>query len=98
MSDPSETTSLEAVRLLAWAIQRGHHDDMFDEDYRPQGASDGELILIDALISAARGHTAKARERLEDFEGWQRTGVVPERAKPPARPKPPPILDEDTPF
>lgn len=87
MEQSRSPKSLDAVRLLSNAIQKIHYFDFHDqaEAMSPPCESIGELILQDALEHLAWGDTDAARELIDLYEQWERTGEAPwpfDRIKP----------------
>ena len=76
MEKRHEITALDAVRLLCTAIQKVHHVDKEQEGTSPPCRDPGEYMLCDALQYLAWGDTPGARELMETYDEWVKTGVA----------------------
>lgn len=77
MTKRHEITALDAVRLLCNAIQKVHHFDREQEGISPLCRDPGELMLQDALEYLSWGDTHNARELMDKYDEWLKTGVAP---------------------
>jgi len=70
-------SALDAVRLLCNAIQKVQHFDREGEGMSPLCKTEGELILQDALEYLAWGDTHNARQVMDTYDEWKKTGIAP---------------------